>query len=107
LPRTSDLARPIEHQHAAAILERAGVEGGNHGVELLGNLASRGQAQRSPKERQQRLADSASTKHDRIMRFDLLPAPRIGARDGDRREPPVSRISNYAKAYIGAIISDN
>jgi hypothetical protein len=44
----------VEHQHAVVVLERARMKGSHHRIELLGDQAHRGRADRPPEDRQQR-----------------------------------------------------
>ena len=70
----------VQHQHPVVALERAGMKSANDRIELLGDQAYGGRADRAPEDRQQRFADprfregrllrtdSPRTKHDRIIR---------------------------------------
>jgi hypothetical protein len=77
---------------------------GDHGVELLGDLADGCWADRPTQDRQQRLADLARRQPQHKARqdhpIDLLGAPGIRPHNADRREPPGARHPEFDVAQL-------
>ncbi len=95
----------IQHQDTVRLFERPGMEGGDHPIELLGDLADRRRADRPAKDRQQGLADLAGRQPEDKARqdhaVDLLGAPGIGAYHRERREPAGARHQELDVAKLG------
>lgn len=100
---------PVEHQHAIALPQRPGMEGGNHRIELLGHRADRGRTDRPAEHRQQRLRDLAhrqtKDKAGQDHAVDLLGTARISAQHADRREAAGARYRQLDVAQLGQQMS--
>ena len=81
------------------------MKGRHHRIELFGNRAHSGRADRPSEDRQQRLADFAHRKPQHKARqdhaVDLLGTPRIGTHHPNRRKPPGTRHRQLDVAKFG------